>query len=367
VTATGSTDFNLYNAAIVWSETVEHGLGTPHYNPYGLQSTRPWKEESDDHLAPHSVVTTQSKRSLYEGFADFYRSVSWVAGFKEKFSLILLIFFGGTLIGFCLARTIMMNPANVRDKTVQGEWFWYRQRLYKPCIFIHVYLSIISGIFAVFQFIPAIRRRAVILHRINGYLVLALLIPSTVSGAIVARRAFGGELNVQSSFYTLSFLIVFSALSGIMNVKQTRKHRKWMLRTVTFAAAPITAHFAMFAARRITSEIGSYFATWRCDEILFVLNNTDTVTQLYPQCAEADDLGSLHAAIRVAVKDGPLGFASSVRATFGMALWLAIVIHIIGVEFYIRKSENANQFRRGFVLERSDVDDGTERRIADDG
>lgn len=126
-----------------------------------------------------------------------------------------------------------------------------------------------------------------------------------------------------------------------------------MAGTVTFAATPITAHLAMFAARRITSEIGTYFAvcssflafdlttlnislqTWRCDEILFVVNNTNTVTQLYPQCAEADDLGSLHTAIRVAVKDGPLGFASSVRATFGMALWLAIVIHLIGVEFYV--------------------------------
>lgn len=77
------------------TEAVEHTLGTPHYNPYGPQpiATRPWKEkvlpESDDHFPPHSVITAQSKRSLYEGFADFYWSVSWVAGFKEKFSLIL--------------------------------------------------------------------------------------------------------------------------------------------------------------------------------------------------------------------------------------------------------------------------------------
>jgi hypothetical protein len=29
-----------------------------------------------------------------------------------------------------------------------------------------------------------------ILHRINGYLVLLLLVPSTVCGAVVARRAY---------------------------------------------------------------------------------------------------------------------------------------------------------------------------------
>jgi hypothetical protein len=32
-------------------------------------------------------------------------------------------------------------------------------------------------------------KRAVIWHRINGYLTLALLIPSTICGAIMARRA----------------------------------------------------------------------------------------------------------------------------------------------------------------------------------
>lgn len=42
---------------------------------------------------------------------------------------------------------------------------------------------------------------------------------------------FGGDLNVQSSFYAVGVLIVFSAAMGIRNVKRTtRKHRKWMLR-----------------------------------------------------------------------------------------------------------------------------------------
>lgn len=61
------------------------------------------------------------------------------------------------------------------------------------------------------------------IHQVACYEDQALMAP-----AFCCR--FGGELNVQLSFYTLSFLILFSALSGIMNVKQTRKHRKWMLR-----------------------------------------------------------------------------------------------------------------------------------------
>lgn len=69
------------------------------------------------------------------------------------------------MFGFSLARTLMFNPANVEHATVPGkenmipalralsfanpdnslslgEWFWYRQKLYKPSIFIHIYLSI---------------------------------------------------------------------------------------------------------------------------------------------------------------------------------------------------------------------------------
>jgi hypothetical protein len=69
----------------------------------------------------------------------------------------------------------------------------------------------------------------VILHRINGYIVLFLLIPGIACGTIVGRAAFGGELNTQSAYYCLGSLIVTAAIMGYLNVKQTRKHRKWML------------------------------------------------------------------------------------------------------------------------------------------
>jgi len=314
---------------------------------------------------PHLTIAARQRKPRFEGLANLYDAVSWIFGFKEKYSLALLIFFGGTLIGFCLARTMMMNPKNVRDLTVPGEWFWYRQSFYKPCIFIHVYCAIISGIFAVFQFLPAIRRRAMIFHRINGYLVLIFLIPSTVCGAVVARRAFGGDLNVQSAFYVIGILIIFCAAMGITNVKRTRTHRKWMLRTVACAAAPITARLASLAARHIISDIGSYYALWRCDQLLYVMPDLDDVNQLYPQCAQAGvDLTKVHVAVHAAVKGDGLSYGSTVRLVFGMALWIGIMTHIIGVELYIRKTESSNRHRRGFVLERDD--DDTVKSTADD-
>jgi len=81
-----------------------------------------------------------------------------------------------------------------------------------------------------------------------------------------------------------------------------------------------------------------FWQVWRCDEILFVLqNNMDDLNATFPQCVQAgDNLGNLHTIIRADVDQYPLGYASSVRATFGMVLWIALVLHIFGVEIYVR-------------------------------
>jgi len=205
----------------------------------------------------------------------------------------------------------------------------------------------------------------VVLHRINGYMVIALLIPSTIGGAIVARRAFGGDLNVQSAFYVVSIMIVFSSAMGITNVKRTRKHRKWMLRTVTFAAVPITARLVTISARHIISVIGSYYAVWRCDQLLYVMTDLNAVNQSYPQCVQPGvNTAEVYVAVHASVKGNGLAYGSTVRLTFGMALWVGIVLHTVGVEVYIRLTESSNQHRRGFVLE--PLGDETAKIIADD-
>ncbi|KDN51266.1 hypothetical protein RSAG8_00895, partial [Rhizoctonia solani AG-8 WAC10335] len=75
-------------------------------------------------------------------FRAAYRRLSTILGFKERFSLTFFIVFGGALLGFCFSRLMMLAPSNVVHKTVAGEWYWYRQALYKPNIFMHIYMSI---------------------------------------------------------------------------------------------------------------------------------------------------------------------------------------------------------------------------------
>jgi hypothetical protein len=94
--------------------------------------------EAESNVKPPLDKAPQ-KTSWFDSIANIYRTVSWILGFNEKYSLafracymddafpithsvLLVIFFGGALIGFCLARSMMMSPANVRDKTVPGMY-----------------------------------------------------------------------------------------------------------------------------------------------------------------------------------------------------------------------------------------------------
>ncbi|KAG9083744.1 hypothetical protein FRC06_004385, partial [Ceratobasidium sp. 370] len=259
-----------------------------------------------------------AKLGFLAALQGVYFGISGMLGFGERFSLLFFFIFGGTLFGFCFARVVMMIPSNVETMTVPGEWYWYRQPLFKPCISIHIYLNIIAGVFAVFQFIPMIRRRKIILHRVNGYFVLSTLLPATVAGAIVARRAFGGELNCQAAFYTVGSMTGFAALMGISNVRKTRKHRKWMLRTVSYTSSAITGRVLAFIARAIISISAPYYAVWSCDEVSFLLKNASAAESMFPACvlSPGDDPKKIYVPVHASIHGDPINFGSSQRVSF---------------------------------------------------
>ncbi|KAJ6617915.1 hypothetical protein B0H10DRAFT_1796384 [Mycena sp. CBHHK59/15] len=132
------------------------------FSPYTLAEDKDVQGHDFPPSRPQNYPEQRQPRS------SVYRSLSWILGFKEKYSLVNCIIFGGALVGFCLARSITMNPSRTANQLVPGEWFWFNQPMYKANFFIHVYLTTIGGIFAILQFLPAIRRTWVLLHRLNG-------------------------------------------------------------------------------------------------------------------------------------------------------------------------------------------------------
>uniref|UniRef100_A0A0W0EXX4 DUF2306 domain-containing protein n=1 Tax=Moniliophthora roreri TaxID=221103 RepID=A0A0W0EXX4_MONRR len=264
--------------------------------------------------------------------------------------------FGGALIGYCLARSLLMDPVKMRALTPPGEFFWFNMRLYRINYILHIYLTILGGIFVGVQFLPMIRRKYILLHRLNGYFVIITLVIGNIGGAIVARRSFGGEINAQSAYYILGIMTIVPLLIGFFFARRnTKLHRKWMLRAVVYFATVISGKLIILAANRIITNIDSFYSLWRCDEILFVLRSVEQLVGQYPQCSTSGD-PSFHVAVHASLNEGELGYASASRVTHGMALWVAALIHVVGVEAYLRYSEKANYERHNFALEPQDFD-----------
>jgi hypothetical protein len=77
---------------------------------------------------------------------------------------------------------------------------------------------------------------------------------------------------------------------------------------------------------------------WRCDEVLYVLRSLEQLSAQYPQCTVSGDTLSdpgFHVGVHASLNDGDLGYASAARLTHGMALWVATLLHVAGVEIYV--------------------------------
>ena len=146
-----------------------------------------------------------------------------ITGFTKLKNVLLWFFFAGALVGFCLARIAYLDVNNVYRKNAgPGEWFWFRQPLYKAGLRAHLGAAIPLGLLVVIQFLPVIRRRVIFLHRINGYICLALLMVSNVGALIIVRRAFGGSLISQTFVGVLALATTYTAAQAYYSVKKLR-------------------------------------------------------------------------------------------------------------------------------------------------
>ena len=100
--------------------------------------------------------------------------------------MILGIIFDGALLGFTLARFMYLNYngqfcANKKSNSASpGECFFYERGHYKIGMMLHLFTILPAGLLVVFQFVPIVRYKAILFHRINGYIVVILTLISIV-------------------------------------------------------------------------------------------------------------------------------------------------------------------------------------------
>ena len=164
-------------------------------------------------------------------------------GFTKGYNFTLFFIFAGAMLGFILARFqyLSYNGVFCGGNPQNFDCYYYdRSSVEKAGIIIHLAAILPAGFLACFQFVPAIRHKAILFHRLNGYVILFLSLVSTAGALMIARHAFGGGLDVQVVVGVLAIVFIGSLGLAYYNVKrlQLEQHRAWMLRGWFYVREP---------------------------------------------------------------------------------------------------------------------------------
>ncbi|WYZ35978.1 hypothetical protein EsH8_X_000625 [Colletotrichum jinshuiense] len=284
----------------------------------------------------------QPTRPPANGFVAVCRKVYNPLGFSKGYNFVLFFIFFGALMGFTLARLQYLSFNHFINNTAPGESFYYQKVRGKVGIIIHLTGILPASFLACFQFVPVIRHKLLVFHRINGYAIILLSIVATAGALMIARHAFGGTVETQAGVGLMAILFISSLILAFVNIKrlQIEQHRAWMLRAWFYAGSIITLRLIQIIAAIIISTDGSYYVARPCGQIAFMIKDANRTLELYPGCASyfsgdsPDEQTLVHADFINGKSVVEIGAA--VGMPFGMAIWLAMAIHAIGVELYLR-------------------------------
>ncbi|KAJ1713543.1 hypothetical protein NYO67_4257 [Aspergillus flavus] len=259
-------------------------------------------------------------------------------GFKKGYNFILFFIFGGAWMGFTLARLEYLDFSTFCKNSVPGECFYYKGTGYIG-LYLHLGCILPAAFLAFFQFVPAIRYKVILFHRINGYTIILLVLLSNVGALMIARHTFGGTIPTQAAVGLLVILSTCTIGMAYYNVKrlQLEQHRAWMLRAFFYMGCIITTRIIMIISTVIISISPKYYMAQPCDKIDFIIGREQTL-ESYPDCA------SFYNGSRPDQNVLVLGdfngnadkIGTALNLNFGMAFWLALFLHAIGVEIYLQ-------------------------------
>jgi uncharacterized membrane protein len=162
-----------------------------------------------------------------------------MAGFSMFLVYITLLYYSGENINFLKAK-LMMQP----DVVHSLAW--------RLSFYIHITGGALALATGPFQFIPAIRKHNLKLHKLLGRVyVIAILFIGAPAGLYMAFFANGGPV-AGLGFTILCLLWVTTTYKAVIYARnhQIKEHRQWMIRSfaLTFAAVtlrlwvPILSH-----------------------------------------------------------------------------------------------------------------------------
>ncbi|KAG8761310.1 hypothetical protein FRC11_014118 [Ceratobasidium sp. 423] len=246
-----------------------------------------------------------------------------------------------------IANVPFLFPGGLKAKLIPEEYYSYKISPYGALLLTHLACILPASMLSTIQFIPRLRTKYMSWHRYAGRIINVLTMISSVCGIAIGRASFGGDLSIQTGTFALGVMTLYSVISGWKAIRQHKieEHRIWMVRTWAYQMSIVTMRIIMPISMILIGARGGYYTAFSCDEVSSSLNNTDQFIREYPQCQPNWPGKPVeYVSIRAGLEDG-LPVAAGTRATFGMTVWVAIWIHLIGTEYYISQS------RRGTKLD----------------
>lgn len=96
----------------------------------------------------------------------------------------------------------------------------------------------------------------------------------------------------------------------------------------------------MIISAQIVSAAGDFWSVQNCAKLLDVIGDSKELVENYPSCAALIDANNLQAVAAVKADFGGSveQLMSAMNISFGMAGWLALGLHALGVEVYVSLS-----------------------------
>ncbi|EUC54304.1 transmembrane protein, putative [Rhizoctonia solani AG-3 Rhs1AP] len=328
-------------------EAIFYPTYTPPYTPYQVDTGSTVDSEVKRIDSQRAADNQSERRSIPRLITAVVRGPWWMLGFEKWWSLGLFVLCGGGAIAFCLAGAQKMSFQRLIATTTPVEGYWYQRSPWKVFIMLHILTIIPATFFSVFCFLPISFKMWPRVHGAVGYIVSFLLVVGCVGGGVAARRAQGGELGVQLGYYMLSLGSAASVIIGCIEGWRGAfdAHREWMLRAWIYNGALVTAHAAGAISAQMITFISNYYTPMRCSEIRYLVSS-DIVSSDFPLCSTPEAIlnpDSQYLAVKAAWDEGKLGQSSAIRATFGMSMLLAIFLHCVGVEIYMRATRDESR------------------------
>lgn len=144
-----------------------------------------------------------------------WRKIYSLLGFKKGYSFTLFFILVGALMGFILPRLKFLHHPTLLREAIPSDTIYYAFDTKKIGIRLHLFGILIRGFLACFQFVPVIRYKALVFHRMNGYVIIVLFLIAEVGAMMTIPKIAADDPAALTAFGSFGYFYDRLHLSGL--------------------------------------------------------------------------------------------------------------------------------------------------------